>query len=122
MNGTYLVWIALGGALGSVVRAVLIHFVPSDFPWATLFVNVVGSFVIGVVLALTSSETEWHMTVKSLLAVGFCGAFTTFSTFSYQTLMLIGEGRHAHALLNIGLSIGLTLLAVWLGMRFVGPL
>lgn len=119
MTVSHLLWVALGGALGAVSRAWVSHVLSSDFPWATLVVNVVGSFIIGIVMSLESSGHAFQATARSLVAVGFCGAFTTFSTFSFQTLSLMNQGKLLHALLNIGLSLFLTILAVWLGMRLV---
>lgn len=116
---TLLLWVGLGGALGSVLRVLVNYWVPTEFPWATLVVNVVGSFVIGLVMAVAASGSNVHTAARALIAYGFCGAFTTFSAFSYHTMLMLGQGQQGQALLNIGLSIGLTLFAVWLGMRIV---
>ncbi|MEM8549232.1 MAG: fluoride efflux transporter CrcB [Verrucomicrobiota bacterium] len=111
-----LIWIALGGAAGAVCRALASHWIPTEFPWATLLVNVVGSFIIGLVFGL---EPYLHLSphVRVLLTAGFCGALTTFSTFSYQTLALFEKGDIAAAAANIALNLILTLVAVWSAIK-----
>ena len=118
MNGGSLIWIALGGAAGSVVRALAGMALPARFPWATLLVNTAGSFFIGWLMTRLGglepdAYTRWH----ALLVVGFCGGFTTFSTFSWQTLEQLQRGEWLTALANVLLSVTLCLLAVWLGCR-----
>jgi CrcB protein len=107
-------WIALGGALGSVGRFWLsVAFdtlFASPFPWATMTANVTGSFVIGLVAALPMGPLT-----RQFLMVGVLGGYTTFSAFSLQTLALAQGGEWAKAAANIGASIILCLLAVWLG-------
>ena len=108
-------WIAIGGAAGSVARHAMgvwsVSVFGPSFPWGTLFVNILGSFVIGVVASTTTLNDE----LKLFLAVGLCGGFTTFSAFSLQTLNLIQTGAWGPAALNIGGSIVSCLLAVWFG-------
>lgn len=78
-----LLWVALGGALGSVARAVVGMSLPSRFPWATLLINVVGSLLIGWLMArLGPLENSTAASLRSLLVTGVCGGFTTFSAFS----------------------------------------
>lgn len=113
-----LVWIALGGAAGSVARALVGLSLPARFPWATLLVNVFGSLLIGWLMArLGSLETPAGASLRNLLVVGFCGGFTTFSTFSWQTLEQMQKGQWSAAVANVLLSVTLCLLAVWLGFR-----
>lgn len=115
---TALAWIALGGALGSVGRALVGFAVAGRFPWATLVVNVTGSFLIGWIMArFGSGEPAASARLVNLLAVGFCGGFTTFSTFSWQTLDQMQKGQWGAAVANVLLSVSLCLLAVWLGLR-----
>lgn len=116
-----LVWIALGGAAGSVARAMVALSLPARFPWATMVVNVVGSLLIGWLMArLNPVENSTHAALRNLLAAGFCGGFTTFSTFSWQTLEQMQKGQWGAAAANVLLSVVLCLVAVWLGWRLGG--
>ncbi len=111
-----LLWIALGGAAGSVARAMVALSLPGRFPWATLTVNVLGSLLIGWLMArLGPLESSSAATMRSLLTTGFCGGFTTFSTFSWQTLEQMQKGQWGAAIANVLLSVVLCLAAVWLG-------
>ena len=111
-----LVWIAVGGAVGSVARAMVALSLPARFPWDTLLVNVLGSLLIGWLMArLGPIESATAASLRSLLVAGFCGGFTTFSTFSWQTLEQMQKGQWGAATMNVLLSVGLCLLAVWLG-------
>lgn len=111
-----LLWIALGGAVGSVARALVSFSLPARLPWATLLVNVSGSLLIGWLMArLGPLETATAASLRSLLVVGFCGGFTTFSTFSWQTLEQMQKGQWGAAAANVVISVALCLLAVWLG-------
>ena len=114
-------WIALGGALGSVARfwmssVIAVRF-DSKFPWGTLFVNVTGSLLIGVFAALSESGGRLadSAALRQFLVVGLCGGYTTFSAFSAQTLELARNGQALAAGLNVLLSVALCLVAVWLG-------
>ncbi len=117
---TYL-WVALGGALGSVARyacaGLAVRLVGPAFPWGTLFVNVTGSFVIGVLGALITSDGRPLVAgdARAFLIVGVLGGFTTFSSFSGDTLNLARAGEWAAAGANVGASVVLCLVAVWLG-------
>lgn len=112
-----------GAALGSVARAatslLVHHWLGPGFPWGTLVVNVLGSFLIG--LYATLSEPDGRLMVspatRQFVLAGFCGGFTTFSIFSLETLLLAERGAHGLAVLNVGLSVVLWLLAVWIGYR-----
>ena len=118
--------VALGGALGSLARFWLAElFVAlgmSQFPWATLVANVSGSFLIGVVAALTGPDGRMLIAPELRLfwMVGICGGYTTFSSFSLQTLTLAQAGEWSRAGLNVALSLLLCLLAVWLGYALAG--
>jgi CrcB protein len=117
---TYLL-VAIGSALGGVARygcsSLLARTVGETFPWGTLAVNVVGSFVIGLFTALTGPEGRILVApdARIFVTVGFCGGFTTFSSFSIQTLSLMRSGELGAAGLNAALSLGLCLLTVWAG-------
>ena len=114
-------WVALGGALGSVSRFWLAMTVAERleeiFPWGTLTVNVLGSFIIGFVAILTGPDGRLFVPADAriFVIVGFCGGFTTFSTFSLQTLTLLRDGDVTRAGLNIAVSVTACLVAVWLG-------
>jgi CrcB protein len=112
--------IAAGGALGAVLRYGLSQSVyrllGRDFPYGTLAVNLLGSFLIGVAVVLIVERMILSELWRTALIIGFLGAFTTFSTFSFETLALFEDGQMVKALLNIGLSVILCLLATWLGM------
>ena len=110
--------IALGGAAGSVARALVAQALPSRFPWAILLINVVGSLLIGLFMArLGGVEPESSIRWRAILVTGFCGGFTTFSTFSWQTLEQMLKGEWGAAAANVLLSVTLCLLAAWAGYR-----
>ncbi|MCB8878918.1 fluoride efflux transporter CrcB [Acidisoma cellulosilytica] len=117
MNATTYLLIAAGGAVGSVGRAwvgtQVARMLGMGFPWGTMIINVVGSAIIGIVAAtaLASSRSVGGPEVRIFLMVGFCGGFTTFSSFSLQTFELLREGRMAAAFANIVLSVGICLIA-----------
>ena len=113
-----LLWIALGGATGSIARALIALSLPGRFPWATLLINVVGSLLIGWLMArLGALEGSAAASMRNLLITGFCGGFTTFSTFSWQTVDQMQRGQWGAAAANVLLSVALCLLATWLGFR-----
>lgn len=111
-------WIALGGAAGSVTRGLVALALPSRFPWATLLINVAGSMLIGWLMArLGGLELESATRWRAVLVTGFCGGFTTFSTFSWQTFEQMQKGQWGLAVANVLLSVSLCLLGTWLGFR-----
>ena len=113
--------VALGGALGSVLRYWFSGFVANrigdTFPWGTLLVNISGSFVIGFFATLTEPGLRSHAqdNTRIFFMVGICGGYTTFSSFSLQTLNLMREGEWFRGGANCVASFVLCLLAVWLG-------
>ena len=117
---TYLA-IALGGAIGSGLRYWLNLAVTARageaMPWGTIVINVSGSFVIGMVSAMTApgGRLDWPVEARLFVLVGLCGGYTTFSSFSLQTLALFEAGHPLRAIANVLLSVTLCLLAVWLG-------
>jgi CrcB protein len=116
-------WVAIGGALGSVARYGIGNFIldkfGSVFPWNTLFVNVTGSFIIGILGALTEPEGKMspqsRVLATQLLITGVCGGYTTFSSFSLQTLKLLRDREWFYAGGNILGSVTLCMIVVWLG-------
>jgi CrcB protein len=124
MNIAYL-WVALGGALGSVSRFWLNGLVSekfsaaATFPLGTLVINVSGSFLIGIFAALAVPEGRMDSSSRAFatqfLMIGVCGGYTTFSSFSLQTLNLLREREWLYAGGNVFLSVMLCMTAVWLG-------
>lgn len=122
MNLAYL-WVALGGALGSVSRfwinGIVSEKVGATFPWGTLVINIGGSFVIGIIGAVANPEgrldSQTRQFATQFLMIGVCGGYTTFSSFSWQTLNLVRDREWLYAGGNVLLSVVLCLVAVWLG-------
>jgi CrcB protein len=115
------VWVAVGGALGSVARygcsMMVARSIGESFPWGTLIINVVGSLVIGFFAAITGPDGRVLVSpdIRQFVMVGICGGYTTFSSFSLQTLNLIRDGDMLRAGANVVGSVVLCLIAVWLG-------
>jgi len=111
--------IAAGGAAGAVARyavgAAVKSWVGDGFAWSTLCVNLVGSFLIGVLVA-TFEHAHISPNMKLLLMTGLLGAFTTFSTFSLETVQMLDEGRWTHAAANVGGSCAMGVAMVVAGM------
>ncbi len=109
--------VAIGGALGSVLRYLtslfVAHYFSGKFPLATFIINFTGCFLIGVFLHFSLRADE---KLKYLFVIGFCGGFTTFSTFANENLQLFQNGNYILALGYTLASVVLGILAVWLGM------
>lgn len=115
-------WVALGGALGSVARYWLSGAVAArigeTFPWGTILVNITGSFIIGFFASLTAPEGRWLVPAwfrQQFFMLGICGGYTTFSSFSLQTLNLAEDGEWFRAGANVLISVVCCLVSVWLG-------
>ena len=112
--------VGTGGFFGSVARyltqLLVERYLHSSFPWGTLVANIAGSFIIGVIYAMSERGSlitpEWRI----FMAVGFCGGFTTFSSFAYNNLTMLSENNIFHLLGNIGLSLFLGITAVFMGI------
>ena len=117
-----LMFIAVGGAFGAMMRflsqATVHEFFGKAFPYGTLFVNVAGSFLMGLLSIFLVEKfnlsSDWHLAIL----VGLLGSFTTFSTFSIETLVLFEQGDVLKAMSNIMLSVILCVSAVWAGAYF----
>lgn len=118
---TRYILVAVGGALGSVLRFFLANYcnvqVGGAFPWGIMIVNVTGSFLIGFLFTLTGPDGRWFASpaTRDFLMVGICGGYTTFSSFSLNTLNLARDGEWLRAGGNIAGSVAFCLAAVWLG-------
>lgn len=114
-------WIGLGGALGSMARhwsnGIVATLAGVGFPWGTLVVNVLGSFIIGFAATTMSADGRFpsSTTAQQFLMVGVCGGFTTFSAFSLQTLALMRGDQWLYAAGNVTLSVVLCMISVWAG-------
>jgi CrcB protein len=119
---TYL-YVALGGAIGACLRFFLtqesIKLLGKGFPFGTLAVNVVGSFALGCMYAWLDQHPDISDNLRLFFGVGVLGALTTFSTFSYDTLLLLQDGDFAKAILNILINVSLCILGVWLAFLLV---
>ncbi len=113
--------IAGGGAIGALLRywasTGVYALVGRQFPYGTLVVNVLGSLAMGFLFVLLIERMAANSVWRAALLVGLLGAFTTFSTFSMETLNLMEEGAYGRALVNVVLSVLLCLIAAWLGVK-----
>ena len=113
-------WLALGGALGSIARYAvgvwIYERVGTRFPYGTFVINVSGCFLIGLVLTILDSHLELSPVWRLAVPTGFIGAYTTFSTFEYETLRAVQNGHSGIAVCYFGASLALGFAAVWLGM------
>jgi CrcB protein len=123
---TQILAIAAGGSIGAVMRYVMstgIHnWLGRGFPYGTLVVNVLGSLLMGLLYELFLQRLSVSPEVRGVLLVGFLGAFTTFSTFSIETINLVEQGYLLKAVTNILASVILCILAAWCGMQVVRQL
>jgi CrcB protein len=113
--------IALGGAIGACLRFALsdwmLHLFGRAFPFGTLLVNILGSFVIGLLYGLLITEQIAPNPWRIFVGIGVLGAFTTFSTFSMDTVLLLQQGDWFKAVANVVLNVVLCLTLAWLGLK-----
>ncbi|OGG55430.1 MAG: camphor resistance protein CrcB [Candidatus Handelsmanbacteria bacterium RIFCSPLOWO2_12_FULL_64_10] len=116
-----IIYVGIGGFIGANARYWLGGWISnrygSTFPYATLVINITGSFILGLFMALITERYIAPPGLRLIVAIGFVGAYTTFSTFEYETLALASSGSLLRALLNIVLSVVAGFVAVWLGAR-----
>jgi fluoride exporter len=109
--------VSLGAAIGGGMRywvSNLVHkFLPSSFPYGTLTVNILGSFILGLLIFRFDERELLNQHLKIMLTVGFCGGFTTFSTFSYETVSLFRDSQIGLGFLNIFLNITVCIIGVY---------
>jgi fluoride exporter len=115
-----ILFVAVGGSIGAVSRYIVSNWAAevwgSDFPYGTLIVNVVGCFIIGAFMTLTTERLIVNPYWRLLVTVGFVGGLTTFSSFGYETLKLAGDGNIHYAVYNIGFNFIFGMLATWMGI------
>ena len=115
------IWVAIGGALGTTGRywlsGLVARLIGETFPWGTLLINVTGSLLIGFFATLTGPDGRVFVgsTARQFVIIGICGGYTTFSSFSLQTLNLMNDSEWIYAGANILLSVVLCLIGVWAG-------
>jgi CrcB protein len=113
-------WIAVAGSAGALSRYQLEGFISRHargaFPWGTLVVNASGCFVLGLLFTLLTERFLPHPYLRSALTIGFLGAYTTFSTFAFETVRLAEDGARGLALLNVVVSVAVGVAAAWFGI------
>jgi len=112
--------VGIGGFLGAIARFWLGSYIGGKmgtrFPYGTFVINISGSFLIGLILTLLAEKTHWSPNWRYLIPIGFIGAYTTFSTFEYETLRGAQDGQLLIPLLNVTLSVVVGFVAVWAGV------
>lgn len=111
----------IGGGIGSALRYLaglwVLRLFPDSWPLNTWLVNILGSLLIGILFGLISGDARWGEFAKMFLIIGFCGGFTTFSSFSYENLILLQEGELLRFLFYALSSVMVGILMVYLGYR-----
>jgi CrcB protein len=114
-----ILYVAAGAALGGVARFLLAPIIQQrisgGFPGGTLVINITGSFLLGFIMRYALQVGTMSPELRLLLTTGFCGGYTTFSTFSYETATLIQDGEYGRAFWYMGTSVGIALLATFAG-------
>ena len=112
--------VALGGSAGAIARYAVGSYIGnrmgSRFPYGTFVINISGSFVIGLVMTILAKHSQMSRSWLYLIPIGFIGAYTTFSTFEFETLRLIQDGQALSALMNAAASVVVGFAMVWIGM------
>jgi CrcB protein len=117
-------WIALGSALGGAARylfgGMMQRLAPGEFPVGTLAVNVTGALLLGFIVRYALETPAVSAEVRAFLTIGFCGGFTTFSTFSFESAVMLQKGEWSRLALYTGLSLALTIAATLAGFALAG--
>jgi fluoride exporter len=112
--------VGMGGCLGSILRfwvgGAIDQRVSSRFPFGTFVINLTGSFLLGLIATVLTENAHWNPNWRYLVPIGFIGAYTTFSTFEFETFRSMESGLILVAMLNVILSVSLGFLGVWLGV------
>jgi len=113
-----LILIGIGGGIGSIFRYLIsrIPFSQGHFPWATFIINIAGCLIIGLLIGIAVKHQSSAENIRLLLVAGFCGGFTTFSTFSLENVYLYQSGNYLTLALYISLSVVIGFAAVFLGL------
>ncbi|MEI6257835.1 MAG: CrcB family protein [Planctomycetota bacterium] len=118
---THAALLALGGAIGTLLRAGLTSFATRclgvGFPWGTLLVNVLGSLAFGLIVGLARTRGWMTLGLETLLLVGTLGGFTTYSSFAFQSAEMLESGRLLQALAYIVVTNAAAIAAIWLGIK-----
>jgi fluoride exporter len=113
-------WIGLAGALGALARyqlgAVVQKAAGTSFPWSTIVINILGCFLFGLVWSLATDRGLISPDQRTILLAGFMGAFTTFSTFAFETQTLLGDGQNMRALANVAVQVVIGIAAIYAGI------
>jgi fluoride exporter len=124
MSYSTIIYVAMGGAIGAVGRFAVVSFVGNlahgagtSFPFGTMVVNVLGSFILGALVELSALAWSPSPEIRAMLVVGMLGAFTTFSTFSLDVVTLSTRGAWVQVALYLGLSVALSVAALYMGMQ-----
>jgi CrcB protein len=120
---SHILLVALGGGLGASARYLTnlaaLRIAGPNFPWGTLAVNIIGSFLMGVLIASLARRTGTSMELRSFLATGFLGGFTTFSAFSLDFALMWERGNIWHGAFYLGASVLLSILALFAGLALI---
>jgi CrcB protein len=112
--------IAVGGAIGAIARFLIGTYVGqrmgARFPYGTFVINLSGSFLVGFIMSVLTDRTQLNPNWRYFIPIGFIGAYTTFSTFEYETLRAVQDGQMAAGTLNVLLSVTVGFVMVWLGV------
>ncbi len=121
-----IIYIALGGGLGSVLRyltsVVMNKYVQSNFPYATFVTNIIGCLLIGIFFGYLEKQNAISQDLKFFLITGLCGGYTTFSTFSHENVQLLQTNQILTGFLYIGFSVFIGLIATWFGLTIAKAL